>query len=145
MLADIYILANPRSAALVHRFLDRFLPDRVPAAAEYEVPRYADRPKMVLTNAADLIRLCEAWPELAHAVYWNNRDLVGEPRAAHVFFLRDGGLMLGLSTARRESAEQDRLLDETRGFVSGGPGYIAYEQPPVRTCAEFRRLATSLV
>jgi hypothetical protein len=53
MLADIYILANPRSAALVHHFLDRFLPDRVPAVERYEVPQYADRPEMVLANAAD--------------------------------------------------------------------------------------------
>src|SRR5260370_984866 len=82
MLADIYILANPRSAALGHLFLDRFLPDRVPSATEYQVPQYADRPEMVLTNAADLIRLCEARPELRHAVYWNNRDLLGELRAS---------------------------------------------------------------
>jgi hypothetical protein len=88
MFADIYVLTLDRSATLIDRFLARFLPVRVAAAASYEVPQYSDHPVMVFTDAIDLIRLCEARPDLQHAIYWRHRDLFGEPRAAHVFSFR---------------------------------------------------------
>jgi hypothetical protein len=141
MLADIYVLANSRSAALVERFLDRFLPDRVPTATEYEVPQYTERPLIVFSEATELIRLCESRPEFGHAVYWEHAEVMGEPRAAHVHFLSDGGLVLGLSTARRERPAQDRLLSELREFAGSGVGYITYEEPPASSSAEFQRLA----
>ena len=50
MLTDVYVLAPERSAALVARFLDRFVPNREPSAADYPVPQYGDNPSMVLAS-----------------------------------------------------------------------------------------------
>jgi hypothetical protein len=109
MPADVPVLAPERTASLIDGFLTRILPDREPAADECEVPQYADRPHAVSTDAADLIRLRAARPDLERAVYRRHRDPAGEPRAAHVFFPADGGLVLGLSTARPDP-EPSRLL-----------------------------------
>jgi hypothetical protein len=140
VLADVYVLAITRSAALVHKFLDRFLPDRVPAASEYEIPQFADRPEVVFTDAGDCLKLCEARPNVEHALYWTNRNLFGEPQSAHVFFLPDGGMILGLSTHREEEDQQDQLLCKLQEFAESDLGYIAYELPPVRTVTEFKEL-----
>jgi hypothetical protein len=139
MLADVYVLANERSAALVERFLDRFLPERAPARPEYEVPQYADPPEVVLHDAAELLRLCEARPRLRYAVYWNNTSPGGEPRAAHAFFLADGGLVLGLSIWHEPLRQAYRLLHELRAFAGNESGYVTCEQPPAESSDEFRR------
>jgi hypothetical protein len=141
MLADVYVLAPERSAALVGSFLGRFLPHREPAAAEYEIPQYASSPEVVFNNAAELIRVCEARHNLRHAIYWNHRDLAGEPRAAHVFFLSDGGMVLGLSTADSEPTRWDQLLAELKEFTGSRIGYLTVETPPADSIAEFTRRA----
>ena len=141
MLTDLYVLAPERSAALIGRFLDHFLPAREPAAREYEAPQYAEQPDVVFADALGLIRFCENHPDVRHAIYWNNVDRGGEPRSAHVFFLPDGGLVLGLSTANRSLPEQDRLFAELKRFTGSVLGYLTVETPPATDTAEFTRLA----
>jgi hypothetical protein len=139
--ADLYVLAPARSAALAERFLDRFLPARKPSAAAYEVPQHAHHPEIIFTDVRELLRCCEARPRMRHAAYWTHGRQDGEPRAAHVFFLSDGGMILGLSTAVREPVHCEWLLGELRSFTGAEVGLIALETPPPDSAAEFRRLA----
>ena len=144
MFADVYVLANERSVALVERFLDRFLPHRAPAAADYGVPRFSEQPRLVFTDVRDLLRYCEVFPRESYAVYWNSTDPYRDTQAAHVFFLEDGGMILGLSTARVNPEEPERLLDVLREFADSSAGYITCEEPPVESSTEFQCLASSL-
>jgi hypothetical protein len=144
MFADVYVLANERSVALVEDFLDRFLPHRAPAAADYGVPRFSEQPRLVFRDVRNLLLYCEASPRESYAVYWNSTDPYGDTQAAHVFFLEDGGMILGLSTARLNKDEPERLLGVLREFAGSSAGYISCEEPPVDSSTEFRRLASSL-
>src|SRR4051812_28664240 len=121
MLADVYVLANVRSAALVRRFLEWFLPDRTPSASEYEVPEYANKPEHVFDRPDDLIRHCEAYPDLHHRICWSNSHPGSVPSHAHVYFLADGGLILGLSTP---AGLEDVLLRQIMEFAGSEYGYI---------------------
>lgn len=138
MLTDVYALAGERTARVIDRFLTEFLPHRKPAADEYEVPQYADRPESVFTDPADLIRLCEARPDLEHAVYWNNVDREADIAAAHVFFLPDGGLILGLST---HDESPGLLLVALKRVAGTDAGYLTVEEPLAEDRNEFRRIS----
>src|SRR5437868_4637991 len=135
MPADVCVLANGRTADQVERFLGHFLPRRREAASEYVVPQFAARPEAVLTDVGELLRLCQRRPELTQSVYWSHASPGGEPHSAHAFFLSDGGLVLGLSTADRDGGE--RRLSELMAFAGSRVGYITYEQPPGSTTTAF--------
>ncbi len=45
--ADIYALGNERKPEAVVAFLDRFLPDRIESADEYEVPQFSRDPQVI--------------------------------------------------------------------------------------------------
>jgi hypothetical protein len=141
LLADVYVLATERTAAMARSFLDCFLPDRVAAANEYPLPEYADPPERVFTDSADVIEWCASRPAESYAVYWLNARPASEPHSAHVFFLTDGGMVLGLSTRRDGAGEPEELLRRLQSFAGSRFGYWTYEHPPVGSTAEFRRSA----
>ncbi len=142
MLADVYVLANERTAAAAASFLDRFLPDRVAAAADYPVPEYADPPQRVFSDPADVIEWCASRADESYAVYWLNARAGSEPHSAHVFFLSDGGMVLGLSIGRNDAGEPEELLRRLLSFAGSHVGYWTHEEPPAQSTGEFRRRAS---
>jgi hypothetical protein len=142
VLADVYVLANERTAAAVVAFLDHFLPNRVAAAEDYPVPEYADPPQRVFADPADVIEWCASRADQSYAVYWLNGRTSSEPHSAHVFFLSDGGMVLGLSIGQNGAGEPDELLRHLRSFVGSHVGYWTHEHPPAQSTDEFRRSAS---
>jgi phage terminase large subunit-like protein len=140
VLIDIYALSPERSATVVERFLARFMPHRVRADADYTVRVGGDEPAAVFDTPEELAAFCEAEPRADARAYWTSR-VGGEPHSAHVFFLPDGGLVLGLSVAAQEQAAWDRWLAELRWFAGAAHGYWIGECPPEDTVAEFVAVA----
>jgi hypothetical protein len=136
MLMDIYVLANERSATMVERFLARFLPERVRADADYTVCVSGDETVAVFGTPEELTTFCESQPHADGRAYWNGPSK-GDPRSAHVFFLPDGGLVLGLSVAATDEAAWNRWLSDLRSFTGSEYGYWTGECPPENTVCEF--------
>jgi len=141
MLADVYVLANERTAAAAASFLNRFLPDRISTAGNYPVPQYADPPQNVFSDPADVIEWCASRSDQAYSLYWLNARPASEPHSAHIFFLADGGMVLGLSTRCDDAGEPEELLRVLRSVAKSHVGYWTLEQPPAPTSREFRRMA----
>jgi hypothetical protein len=139
MLLDFYALAPQRSAEIVTRFLDRFLPDREQSAVDYEVPEHSDNPS-IITNPDAVIKYSVECKSAAQRIYWRRLG-DGEPRHAHVFFLTDGGLILGFSVEEPTESSCNFWLNELKEFVGSGFGYYVLETPPVESAAELKRLA----
>jgi len=140
---DIYVLAPERTAAMVERFLVRFLPQRERADADYTVRLGGHELAEVIDTSEELAAFCEARPGADARAYWNTRS-GGDPRSAHVFFLSDGGLLLGLSVAAEDEAAWDRWVDDLRVFAKARHGYWMSECPPEDSVAEFVASAQSL-
>ncbi len=134
-LIDIYALAPEQSQAAVERFLNRFLPQRERADAEYWVRLGDIHPAAVFDTPEDTARYCEAHREAEARAYWNSRA-PGDPRSAHVFFLAAGGLVLGLSVAAVDEPAWDRWLEQLMSFAGAEYGYWTGECPPEDTVAE---------
>jgi hypothetical protein len=140
VLTDLYTLAPERSATTVARFLDHFIPNREESAADYAMPQYSRNPSMILTNADDAFQYSVANRSAAQRIY-GHRLGQGEPRSAHVFFLADGGLILGLSIEESTEARWQWWLEQLKQFVGSPFGYYVCETPPAESIADFRRLA----
>ena len=138
-LADIYVLADDRSAYFINSFLNEFLPEREPACDDWFIPEYSDEPELIITSVDELLSYCETHSKVTQRSYWNNTQEKGEPRSAHVFYLSEGKIILGLSTDD-ESLEQP-LLESLKAFARTDLGYITYECPPEDTVGEFTRMA----
>jgi hypothetical protein len=135
-LIDIYALAPKRSVSAVERFLNRFLPSRGRADAEYWVTLGDIHPAVIFNTPEELTRYCEGNPEAEARAYWNSREN-GDPHSAHVFFLPEGGLAFGLSVAAEEQAVWYRWLAELISFVGATHGYWTGESPPENTVDAF--------
>lgn len=139
-LVDIYALAAERSANTVERFLAQFLPERERAEAEYSVQLGSEELAAVFDTPEEMFAFCEARPEADARAYWRNRT-AGEPHSAHVFFLPDGGLVLGLSVADCEEVSLDHWLEQLLAFAGTEHGYWTGECPPENTLAELIAMA----
>ena len=133
-LIDIYALSPERSQAAVERFLNRFLPHRERADADYWVRLGNVHPAAEFDAPEEMARYCEAHSETEARAYWNSRA-AGDPHSAHVFFL-DGGLVLGLSVAAEEESAWDQWLEQLMSFARAEHGYWTGECPPEDTVAE---------
>ena len=140
MLMDIYALAPERCAAAVERFLDRFLPHRDRADSDYSVRLTKDKPARIFATADEMTAFCESQAGADARAYWVNRR-AGDPHSAHVFFLSDGGLVLGLSVAALDEAAWNQWLDELRAFTGAEYGYWTGECPPEDRIVEFVAVA----
>jgi hypothetical protein len=136
VLIDIYVLTLERSAAIIARFLAHFMPDRERADSDYTVRVGGDKPTKVFDTPEEMATFCESQTGADGRAYWRNRHL-DDPHSAHVFFLPDGWLVLGLSVAVRDVSVWDMWLDKLRTFVGAAYGYWTCECPPEDTVAEF--------
>ena len=139
-LIDVYALAPSRSAAAIERFLDRFMPSRERADAEYWVTLEGVHPAAVFGTPEELVHFCEGHPDSEARAYWTSRH-DGDPHSAHVFFLPAGEMVFGLSVAAEDEAAWDRWLDELLSFTGAEHGYWTGECPPEDTIAEFLAMA----
>ena len=68
-LFDIYVLSDDRSAEMVLRFLEHFLPRRKEAAVDYVAPHSSGRPEFCFDTAGSLLSHLEDSPGEPHAIY----------------------------------------------------------------------------
>jgi len=132
--ADIYALANNRTEQAITDFLDHFLPEHVESADEYEIPQYSDSPTVVYTKASDLIRHCCENVNEIHTLYWRSDYL---PEHAMVFFLGDGGLIVGVSTPAEDHRRVDWVASELRRFIETERVIVTYEDLPPESATDF--------
>ena len=133
--ADIYVLGRKRSLDAIIGFLDHFLPSRCESADDYEVPQYANLPRIVFKTADELIAYCCQNPKETHAIYWQS-----ETRDEHamVFFLKDGGLIFGISTPADNHSKVDAVADDLGRFFATDEVIVTYEDLPPGSVDDFR-------
>ena len=139
--ADVYAIGGDRTEQAITQFLDCFLPSRVESADEYEIPQYSDSPAVVYTRAADLIHHCCANRNEVHTIYWRSDE---ELEHAMVFFLADGGVILGVSTPAENSKRVDQIANKLERYIGGDNVFITYEDTPPESTHEFFALLNSL-
>jgi len=140
MLIDLYVLAPERSVAVINRFLDHFLPHRVESAENYVVPEYSDNPSIVFARADEVIQYSVGCQSAAQSIYWRGVG-DGEAKHAHVFFLTDGSLILGLSITETTESRCNWWLKDLKQFMGSVFGYYVCETPPTSSAMEFKRYA----
>jgi hypothetical protein len=129
---DLYALAPQRTADAVAVFLAQFVPQRVESADEYEVPQFADEPKLRCNSADELIAYCVEHEHEQHVIYWRSLGS-GDPFHAIVAFTSDGGLIFGLSVVN----DTDHWLEALSTAVGSSVCIRLEEQPPPISTAEF--------
>jgi len=132
--ADIYVLGKKRSSDAIIAFLNHFLPSRRESADEYEVPQYSKAPHTMFNTANELITYCCQNPQETHAIYWQN--ITGEEHAG-VFFLKDGGLIFGVSTPADNHSKVDAVSDDLGRFLDTGEVIVTYEDVPPESVNDF--------
>jgi hypothetical protein len=139
--ADVYAIGEDRTERVITQFLDCFLPSRVESADEYEIPQYSESPTIVYTKASDLIRHCCTNRNEVHAIYWRCDE---PPEHAMVFFLADGGMILGVSIPAENSKRVDQIASKLERFIGRDNVLITYEDTPPESIQEFYALLNSL-
>jgi len=139
--ADIYAIGGDRTERAITQFLDCFLPSRVESADEYEIPQYSDSPTTMYTRASDLIRHCCTNQNEVHTIYWRSDE---RPEHAMVFFLADGGVILGVSTPADVSKRVDQIASTLERYIGSDNVFITYEDTPPESIREFCTLLKSL-
>ena len=139
--ADIYALGNERKPEAVVAFLDRFLPDRIESADEYEVPQFSRDPQVIFKTAAELIDHCCEHRDEPHAIYWRSE---ASSEHAMVFFLADGTIILGVSTPADDSDRVDNISNEFIRHFGTEEIIVTYEDCPPELETGFRELFASL-
>ena len=137
---DLYALAGERSREVVGRFRDQWLTGFEESAAEYEFPRFADRPDAVYDSPWDLIDRLLADPTQPHSLYWRN-PRSGPVLHAMLFFTTDGSLIAGLTVATEDQDRAGAMLRQLAGSVEARYGYALAEAPPPDSASEFRTKA----
>ena len=139
--ADVYAIGGDRTERAITQFLDCFLPSRVESADEYEIPQYSDSPTIVYAKASDLILHCCTNRNEVHAIYWRSDE---QPEHAMVFFLADGGVILGVSTPAENSKRVDQIASRLERYIGSDNVFITYEDTPPESTQEFCALLNSL-
>ena len=140
MFTDVYVLAPERTAEIIARFLECFLPLREESADDYHVPEYSDNPVMVLKEADEVIQYAVENRLASQRIYWRRLG-EGEPQHSHVFFLADGGLVLGVSVAEDRELRLVWWVQQLKECVGSQFGYYVGETPPVDSTEEFKSIA----
>lgn len=136
--ADIYVLSKMRDRITIDAFLNAFMPHREEAADEYEVPQYADAPKIVFKHASDLIDYCCIHLREVHALYW--RAVGGtKPEHAMVFFLPDEHIVFGVSTDAANEPSARSLLERLKRHFGSDEALLYHESCPPESADAFRR------
>ena len=139
--ADIYVLRGNRCHDAIVSFLDHFLPSRRASADDYEVPQYSETPHTVFKTSDELIAYCCQNPKEPHTIYWESEV---EYEHAEVFFLKDGGLIFGISTPADNPAKVDSVSNELGRFFDTDEVIVTYEDLPPESIDEFHSLFANL-
>lgn len=132
MTKELYALSNNRSTEAIIAFLNRFLPERVPFADEFQVPEYADKPVAEFSVDIELIDYLVEHSSETYSVYWNDMDPTSS-RQAMAFFTSDRKVILGLALELAGVEELQLLAD----FVGAEFSRFGDEQPPPLTSQDF--------
>jgi len=132
---ELYVACSERTQLMALRFLDHFLPERVPVAEDYPYPELVDRPDAVYTSVDPLFERLEAAPDQGYAVYFS-RPESGEPHQGILVFTADGGLIAGLAATLTQAGHR-ALLEEMASVVGGTDGYADGEGRPPDTLPTF--------
>ena len=139
--ADIYVLGRKRCPDAIIGFLDHFLPSRRESADEYEVPQYSKAPHTVFNTADNLIAFCCQNPKEPHTSYWQSE---AEDEHAEVFFLKDGGLIFGISTPADNHSKVDAVSNELVRFFDTDEVIVTYEDLPPASVHDFHSFFANL-
>jgi hypothetical protein len=139
--ADIYVLGGKRCTNAIIDFLDHFLPSRRESADEYEVPQYSKTPYIVFNTADELIAYCCQNPKEPHTIYWQND---AEDEHAVILFLKDGGLVFGISTPADNHSKVDAVSNELGSFFGTDEVIVTYEDLPPESVDDFHSFFANL-
>lgn len=132
MSQEYYALGTGRGAVAALRFLDHFLPSRVPAQYDYPVPELVDAPRLVLQTEREILDYLERHTAEPYALYWNDSRKTGEQ--AMLFYTRDGNIIYGLADFAAVPSER---LEELARFVGATFCLLGSEERPPDTTPEF--------
>lgn len=136
---EIYVLSESRAADFSVRFLNEFLPDRIPASDDYYVPELSDTPSRVFYSDVDILEFLETNAAEPYGLYWNSAFEDQQVHQAMLFYTRDNHLILGLAVTPQSASDYFRRMMD---FAQAKVGYFGAEQRPPETSAEFKALAT---
>jgi hypothetical protein len=129
---EIYVLSCKRSSEIASRFLDELAPERYPVAIDFPFPEFSDKPEIIFGKPEDLIRHLEVEVGESYSIYWNVRR--GIAALVMVFFLKDGGMIVGLGGPMVPAEQGFSSMQRT---VQGRFGYITSGSCPPSTKEEF--------
>ena len=131
---DIYALCPRRDAVLVRRFLDSIAPRRRASSDDWLVG------DMEFPSPEQAIDHCCANPQAQCSIYWS----AIEPEHAHVHFLPDGMLVVGVSIDERQAHTEPEWRRKISVACESDLSYSTVEEAPVDSVGEFVRRAASV-
>ncbi|QHS63890.1 hypothetical protein [Chitinophaga agri] len=137
---DAYFLVPSRSPSVVHRFLDRFLPQREQSSENYLFPAAdTNETDILFLDPFEAIAYMEAKPDESHAIYWRNTDLSNAIHHGMVFHTNDGMMILGVSIPGGDPEEDYAIaiFREIEAFTGAEWACMTVEEPPPGTEEEF--------
>jgi hypothetical protein len=133
---ELYVLAASRNSRTARAFLDRFPPNRRPAAEDFPFPEFSDCPDHVYQTPEGVMERLEHAVAEPYAIYWYGEG-AGYADQAMLFFTRDAAMIVGLVLP--DDALGAAFLDVS-GVVGGRFGFITGESAPPETQGEFVRI-----
>lgn len=133
-----FVLANNRLAETVMLLLERYVPNHLPLAEDYEDwgVEYA--------TEYDMLQYLQNHPQLNATRHWNEIEKTPDSIMAGAYFLSDGQLILSLTVAGN-SVNEEKLFVELKQFLQSEIGLISYNYfPEFNNGTEFKALCNSL-
>ena len=131
---DIYTLCPRRDTVIVRRFLDSIAPHRHASADDWLVGDLQfPTPELAIDH-------CCANPQAESSIYWSAL----EPAHAHVHFLPDGMLVVGVSIDERQAHTEPEWRRRMSVACESDLSYSTVEEAPVDSVAEFARRAAGV-
>jgi len=136
--ADVYVLAENRSAETARKFLDKYLSERNFNDGVYEFYSYEgdEELEFKFDTENEMLEFLESNTTLTLncPFYPNNKNEF--LRSVQLYYLKDGGMISCLNINQNDEKE-DQLLNELRSFMSSEYGMVSYHIPPPNTKIDF--------
>jgi len=134
--ADIYVLANDRTAETATRVLDKYLPNRkyqighAEGKLEYwdDAADTKDQDYRAFDTELELFTFLATQSGILFRPCWQP-TVPADLRLIQLYYFQDDSLLIGLNLYQDEEKEE-RLLAELKDFLGSEYGYIAYNVPP---------------
>ena len=136
---EIYALSKYRSKKILNIFLDEFLPKRVELSENYSYPEYEESPEEVFAGLDSIIDKLIADKNSEYSLYWGN-STDSEVKNAMVFFLSDGGMIVGLAV---DAEKSEAMMEHLARVVNARYGYEELEGFLPESTLEFINLCES--